>query len=63
MKKSLFATLTGVAVLAGTLLLIVKKGALAGLLVVLFLAALLFGVSALTGIFHGKKVQGRDRHP
>ncbi len=65
MLKALFSILLGIAGLLAVLLLILRKG-LWGPLILLGLAALYYAVTFLSEfvkLFHGKKVQGRDRHP
>ena len=64
MTKSLVSALVGIAVMIGGMFLVLKKGPLGAGIIMVGLCVLLFGVSALSGIFYrGKKVQGRDRHP
>jgi hypothetical protein len=62
--KSLWTTLFGILLLIGALLLILRKG-FWGPLILLVLCVLYFGVTIVSEFLklHGKKVQGRDRHP
>ncbi len=64
MLKSLWATIIGAALVIGALLLILRKG-FWGPLILLVLCAFYFLVTILSEFLklHGKKVQGRDRHP
>jgi hypothetical protein len=64
--KSLTSTICAIGVLIGVMLLIVRKGAFGAGLVIIILCGLLYLVtfaSEAVKLFHGKKVQGRDRHP
>ena len=65
MLKSLGTTLLAVGALVGLMLLILRKGVFGGWMVVLVLCALLIVVTVVSELvkMHGKKVQGRDRHP
>ena len=64
MKKSLGSVLASIGILLGLMLIIVRKGVWGAGVILVGLSALLFVVSILSGLFyHGKKVQGRNRHP
>ena len=65
MKKSLGASLAGIALLMGILLMVLKKGVWGAGLILVAMAVLLLIVTVVSEMakLHGKKVQGRDRHP
>lgn len=65
MKKSLGTTLAGIALLIGILLMILRKGVWGAGLILVGMAVLLLVVTFVSELakLHGKKVQGRDRHP
>jgi len=64
MKFSIGTILFGIGILAAAMLMIVRKSYF-GLLIVLGMAVLYFVLTVLSEALkiHGKKVQGRDRHP
>ncbi len=64
MGKSLFTALISVAAMIAVMLLILRKGFWAPL-ILLVLAALYFVLTVISEWIkiHGEKVQGRDRHP
>ena len=64
MKLSLGTILFSIALLAMAMLMIVRKSFF-GLLIVLGMAVLYFVLTVVGEALklHGKKVQGRDRHP
>ena len=65
MKKSLGSVLAGTAVLIGVMFMILRKGVLGAGLILVLLGVLLLVVTFVSELvkMHGKKVQGRDRHP
>lgn len=66
MKKTLFGVLMAVAVMVAAMVVVTRKGVVGAAVILLGLSLLLFGVtflSELVKLFHGKKVQGRDRNP
>jgi hypothetical protein len=65
LKKSLGTTLAGIALLIGILLMILRKGVWGAGLILVGMAVLLLVVTFVSELakLHGKKVQGRDRHP
>ncbi len=65
MKKSLGGTLAGIAILIGLMFMILRKGALGAGLILVVMGVLLVIVTFVGELvkMHGKKVQGRDRHP
>ncbi len=64
MKYSIGTILFGIGILVAAMLMIVRKSYF-GLLIVLGMAVLYFVLTVLSEALkiHGKKVQGRDRHP
>jgi len=64
MKYSIGTILFSIGILVAAMLMIVRKSYF-GLLIVLGMAALYFVLTVLSEALkiHGKKVQGRDRHP
>jgi hypothetical protein len=65
LKKSLGGTLAGIAILIGLMFMILRKGALGAGLILVVMGVLLVIVTFVGELvkMHGKKVQGRDRHP
>jgi hypothetical protein len=65
MKKSLGSVLAGTTLLIGVLLMVLRKGVFAAGLILVAMAVLLLVVTFVSELvkLHGKKVQGRDRHP
>ena len=65
MLKSLTSAIVGIGILIGLMLMILKKGVWGAGLVLIVLCVLLYGVTFVSELvkIHGKKVQGRDRHP
>ena len=64
MLKSLTSTICAIGLLIGAMLLILKRGAFGAGIVLIVLCGLLYlvtFVSEAVKLFHGKKVQGRDR--
>lgn len=65
MLKSLTSTIVAIGILIGLMLMILKKGVFGVGLVLIVLCVLLMLVTFVSELvkIHGKKVQGRDRHP
>ena len=65
MKKSLGSVLASIAILVGLMFMILKRGVLGAGIVLILMGVLLLVVTFVSELFklHGKKVQGRDRHP
>lgn len=65
MLKSLTSAIVGIGVLVGLMLMILKKGVWGAGLVLIALCVLLYAVTFVSELvkMHGKKIQGRDRHP
>lgn len=65
MLKSLTSTLVGIGILVGVMLMVLRKGVWGAGLVLIVLCVLLYAVTFVSELvkMHGKKVQGRDRHP
>jgi hypothetical protein len=63
--KSLTSTIVGIGILIGVMLMVLRKGVWGAGLVLIVLCVLLYGVTFVSELvkMHGKKVQGRDRHP
>jgi Na+-transporting methylmalonyl-CoA/oxaloacetate decarboxylase gamma subunit len=63
--KSLTSTLVGIGILVGVMLMVLRKGVWGAGLVLIVLCVLLYAVTFVSELvkMHGKKVQGRDRHP
>ena len=65
MLKSLTSAIVGIGILIGVMLMVLKKGVWGAGLVLIVLCVLLYAVTFVSELvkMHGKKVQGRDRHP
>jgi Na+-transporting methylmalonyl-CoA/oxaloacetate decarboxylase gamma subunit len=63
--KSLTSAIVGIGILVGVMLMVLKKGVWGAGLVLIVLCVLLYAVTFVSELvkMHGKKVQGRDRHP
>jgi hypothetical protein len=63
--KSLTSAIVGIGILIGLMLMILRKGVWGAGLVLIVLCVLLLAVTFVSELvkIHGKKVQGRDRHP
>jgi Na+-transporting methylmalonyl-CoA/oxaloacetate decarboxylase gamma subunit len=63
--KSLTSAIVGIGILIGAMLMILRKGVWGAGLVLIVLCVLLYAVTFVSELvkIHGKKVQGRDRHP
>jgi len=63
--KSLTSTIAGIGILIGVMLMVLRKGVFGAGLVLIILCVLLYAVTFVSELvkMHGKKVQGRDRHP
>ena len=65
MLKSLTSAIVAIGILIGVMLMVLRKGVFGAGLVLIVLCVLLYGVTIVSELvkMHGKKVQGRDRHP
>ena len=65
MKWTLGSVLASIVVLIGILFMILRKGVIGAGIILVGMGLLLFVVTFVSELFklHGKKVQGRDRHP
>ena len=65
MLKSLTSAIVGIGILIGVMLMILRKGVFGAGLVLIILCVLLYAVTFVSELvkMHGKKFQGRDRHP
>jgi hypothetical protein len=63
--KSLTSAIVAIGILIGVMLMVLRKGVFGAGLVIILLCVLLYGVTIVSELvkMHGKKVQGRDRHP
>jgi O-antigen/teichoic acid export membrane protein len=65
MKWTLGSVLAAIVVLIGILFMILRKGVIGAGIILVGMGVLLFVVTFVSELvkLHGKKVQGRDRHP
>ncbi len=65
MLKSLTSTIVAIGILIGVMLMVLKRGVFGVGVVLVVLCVLLMLVTIVSELvkMHGKKVQGRDRHP
>lgn len=65
MLKSLTSTIVAIGILVGVMLMVLKRGVFGVGVVLVVLCVLLMLVTIVSELvkMHGKKVQGRDRHP
>jgi uncharacterized membrane protein len=65
MKWTLGSILAATAVLIGVMFMILRKGVIGAGIILVGMGVLLFVVTFVSEFLklHGKKVQGRDRHP
>ena len=65
MLKSLTSTIVAIGILIGLMLMVLKRGVFGVGLVLVVLCVLLMLVTVVSELvkMHGKKVQGRNRHP
>ena len=65
MLKSLTSAIVAIGILIGVMLMVLKRGVFGVGVVLVVLCVLLMLVTIVSELvkMHGKKVQGRDRHP
>ena len=65
MLKSLTSTIVAIGILVGVMLMILKRGVFGVGVVLVVLCVILMLVTIVSELvkMHGKKIQGRDRHP